>query len=329
MMRTNELYAEMAHIAANAGSVERRAGALLECLRDVVPYSAGWIAVRDPETRMHRRVASAGDTDALVRYFALSEADEELEQLGLNRFQPPVPASAIGVPLAETRAWGEFLLPAGLHDGVAMGLFSHDGRHLGFLSLLTHDPAQRTDVYGGLLAGLRPIFARALDRLPSFVAAAELTADAVVGVVITRTGRKVPLPTLPPHPLLDEGSAALAMARRCLAAPGTTATFVTTWAGSFVRISVLDCRDESADHLTALVLVRPPGEAQRLGRTNLRLLGALVAGWDDKRIRASSGLDDMSGRSSRLASELGFSDVGALVQHAAQEGLYLPPPLWQ
>ena len=95
----------MAEIAAAAGSVEKRADALLGSLRGVIPYAAAWIGVRDPETRTHRRVGSDGDTDSLARYFALPEADDELEEMGLNRFQPPVPASALPVPLAE-RALG-------------------------------------------------------------------------------------------------------------------------------------------------------------------------------------------------------------------------------
>src|SRR3954454_12299285 len=105
------LRVEMAQIAAAAGSVEQRADALLGCLRGVIPYAAAWIAVRDPETREHRRVASDGDTDPLVRYFALREADDELEARGLNRFQPPVPASALPVPLADTQAWGSTCSP--------------------------------------------------------------------------------------------------------------------------------------------------------------------------------------------------------------------------
>ncbi len=111
------LRAEMAEVAAAAGGVEQRATALLACLRGTIPYGAAWIAVRDPETRLHRRVGSDGDVDSLDRYFALPEADDEVEALGLNRFQPPVPASALPVPLAETLAWGEYLLPAGFNDG--------------------------------------------------------------------------------------------------------------------------------------------------------------------------------------------------------------------
>jgi hypothetical protein len=323
------LRAEMARIAASAGSVEQRADALLGCLRRVVPYAAAWIGVRDPETRRHRRVGSDGDTEPLVRYFAMPEADDEVEALGLNRFRPPVPASALGVPLAETRAWGEYLLPAGFDDGVAMALVTDDGRHLGFLSLLTADPAPRTASYSGVLADLRPIIAEALDRLPSFAAAAQLTGDAVGGIVITRTGRRVRVPGLPTHPLLDGGSAALAVARRYAAAPGTVASFLSPWAGTLVRLSVLDCRDETVDHLSALVLVRPAGDALHLSPSDLRLLGALVEGWGDDLIRACLGLSDPAESADELARRLALPSTGALVQHAAREGLYVPPILWR
>ena len=322
------LRAEMAEIAAAAGGVEQRAAALLACLRGAIPYGAAWIAVRDPETRLHRRVGSDGDVDSLDRYFALPEADDEVEALGLNRFQPPVPASALPVPLAETLAWGEYLLPAGFNDGVAMALFTRDGRHVGFLSLLTGDPRHGIAEHNGLLVSLRPIIAKALDRLPSLAAVAQLSGDAIGGIAMTRAGRAVRIPGLPAHPLLADGSAALALARRYACAPGAVATFASPWAGGLVRVSVLDCRDETMDHLTSLVLIRPAGDASLLGRSDLQLLGALIDGWDDERVGAEMGLSDPSGRARELAQHLGQPTVEALLLHATGEGLYLPPPLW-
>jgi hypothetical protein len=321
------LRSELAHIAASAGSVEQRADALLECLRPVIPYAAAWIGVRDPETRIHRRVGSDGDIDPLVRYFAHPWADDEVEALGLNRFQPPVPASALPVPLAETRAWGDYLIPAGFSDGVAMGLFTDDGRHLGFLSLLTDDPIDRTASYVALLSDLRPIIAAALDRLPSFAAAAKLVGDTIGGIAVTRTGRGVRIPGLPTHPLLHD-AAVLAVVGRHAQGPGTVSTFVSPWAGEFRRVSVLDCRDDTTDHLCSLALVRSGDDAAGLELSDLQLLGALVEGWEDDRIRAEVGLSDPAASAAKLAHRLAVPTTEALVQHAAREGLYLPPPLW-
>jgi hypothetical protein len=321
-------HAEMARIAELAGRVEQRADALLESLRGVIPYAAAWIAVRDPETRIHRRVGSDGDTEPLLRYFALPEADVEVEELGLNRSQPPVPASALPVPLADTRAWGDFLLPAGFNDGVAMALFTDDGRHLGFLSILTGDSRLQIGSYSGLLADVRPIVARALDRLPSFAAAAQLTQDVMGGIALTRGDRAVRVPGVPLHPLLVEGSAPLAVARMHARAPGTVSTFLCRWAGDFLRVCVLDCRDESSDHLSSLVLVRPAEDARHVGPSDLRFLGALVEGWDHEYIRVHVGVSDPETHASRLAGRLGFASTGELVQHASREGLYLPRALW-
>jgi hypothetical protein len=208
-----------------------------------------------------------------------------------------------------------------------MALFTDDGRHLGFLSLLTQSK-HRIASYSGLLAGLRPIIATALDRLPSFAAAAQLTGDAVGGVVITRAGRGVRIPGLPTHPLLVEGSPALTVARRFVRARGTVSTFLSPWAGGLLRVSVLDCRDETADHLCSLVLVRSAGDASHLGASDLRLLGALVEGWDDERIRAWMAVSDPAGYAGELTRYLALTSTEALVQHAAREGLYLPSELW-
>ena len=325
---STRLRAEMAMIAAEAGSVSQRADALLGTLQQAVPDTAAWLAVRDPETRVHRRVAGRGDTAPLLRYFALPHADDEVEQLGLNRCQRPVPASALPVPLAETLAWGDYLLPAGFRDGVAMGVFSDDGRHLGFLSVLSADPAHDPASYVDVLAGLQPIIAEALDRLPSFAAAARLTDDAIGGTVITRTGRCVRVPGLPTHPLLADGSPTLTVARRYAQAPGAASTFLSRSDRALRRVSVLDCRDETADHLCALALVRPAGAAADLRLPEVRLLGALVEGWDDDRVRAGLGVSDPGRAAEELARRLALPSTEALVQHAARDGLHLPPQLW-
>ena len=105
--------------------------------------------------------------------------------------------------------------------------------------------------------------------------------------------------------------------------------FLSPWAGGLVRVSVLDCRDATADHPCALVLVRPAADASRLAPSDVRLLGALVDGWGHDRIRTVRGVSDPAGRARRLAHDLALPSPEALVQHAAREGLFLPPLLWR
>jgi hypothetical protein len=93
-------------------------------------------------------------------------------------------------------------------------------------------------------------------------------------------------------------------------------------------VSVIDCRDESVDHLHAVVLVRSAEQAAHLGVRDTQLLGALVEGWDDERIRAVLAFADPTHYAEQLSDRLGFESMGALVQHAAREGLSLPSVLW-
>jgi hypothetical protein len=129
--------------------------------------------------------------------------------------------------------------------------------------------------------------------------------------------------------VLAEGSAALVLARRHVTGPGTATTFLAPWHGTLLRIGVLDCRDETADHLVALALVHPADGAHDLGLADLRLLGALVDGWDDDRVRTTPGLPDPARRVDVLARRFALASREALVQHAARRGLHLPPLLWE
>ncbi len=88
-----------------------------------------------------------------------------------------------------------------------MGVVAEDGRHLGFLTLLTDDPALRTPEHSDVLGRLRPLLARAL-----------------LAVVRTHAG-----------------------------GPGARSSFLCPANGDLLRSTVLDCRDESTDHLSALV----------------------------------------------------------------------------
>lgn len=321
------LWSELAEIARSAGTVQERASAMLEPVRRLVPSVAAWLAVRDPETGRHRPVGRNGDTEAVARYFALPGADEELQQFGMNRRQPAVRASDVPVPLPETLAWGEYLLPAGYQNGLATGVFAEDGRHLGFMTLLSDDAAAFTAEHQDILGELRPLLARALDRVPSLAAVVQLTGDAAGAAVLTRGGGCLPVPGFPQPPLLLSGSPVVTLAR-AHAGAGARAAFLCPTTAGLMGITVLDCRDEATDHLAALVLARPVEDTWGLRLLELRILGAQLAGWDDERISSRWGVPWDATRAQEQARRVGFGTVHALLLAVGRQGLYVPPELW-
>jgi hypothetical protein len=92
---------------------------------------------------------------------------------------------------------------------------------------------------------------------------------------------------------------------------------------------VLDCRDQRPDHLRGVVLLRPAGDLQGLGWTDLQVLGALLHGWDAARVGARFPVPAVASRLERIAAQLKIPSSRHLLLHAARTGLYVPPALWQ
>ena len=157
------LQAELREIVSFGGSADQSAEALLDILRRLMRYDAAWIARRDPDSGRHTPVLEDGQTDALRVFFSTDDADAEMQRLGLHRFGWPMPAHRLPVPLEKTLAWGGYLLPAGFCDGLAAGLFTQDGRHLGHLILLTGQPGVVTAAGAALLHTAISVVAAVVD----------------------------------------------------------------------------------------------------------------------------------------------------------------------
>ncbi|MGY1592944.1 hypothetical protein ACI79D_13270 [Geodermatophilus sp. SYSU D00708] len=273
---------EFAGIAASAATVEERAAEVLHRLGRTLPFDAGWLAVRDPEQHRHVPLATTGAAAPLRDYFGRPEADEEVDQLGLNRRRPPMLASEIPSPLSEVRAWAEHLLPAGFREGVAAGLFTADGRHIGFLGLLSADPARPDQADRDAVAAVTAVIAEALDRTWAMAETARIVGRAGAGVVLTRGGDVLPLPGLPDDPLLVPGSPIVTVAAEELTTSGAHATFLAPAPGTdgeqLIRVTALDFARPDLDHLSAAVLLSPPGDLHGLSPLDLRVLGLLVEG---------------------------------------------------
>jgi hypothetical protein len=326
-----QVMVEAAGIAATPGAIEERARALVEVLQRVIPAEAVWLALRDPERGTHAPLATLGAAAPLRAYFQTRLAEAEVELLGLNRRRPPMLARDLPVQPGELRAWADHLSPAGFRGGLAAGLFTADGRHLGFLSLLTDDPRRPADADRDLIGVLTPLIAHAVDRMRTAAAAASIVEDAVAGAVLTHGGEALALPGLPPHRLLVSGSPVVRVAVARLRAGCRHATFLCPDASSpagagLVRVTVLGCARPHLDHLLAAVTLSPPGHLRGLTRRQLQLLGLLIEGWSDPRIAAvlDTTENDIADRFGPILAAFHAPDRVTVAVRADREGLYLP-----
>ncbi|MGY1618836.1 helix-turn-helix transcriptional regulator [Geodermatophilus sp. SYSU D00691] len=323
---------EFADAVASSATVEERAAAILRSLERLLSFDAGWLAVRDPERHRHVPLATTGPAEPLVAYFGRPEADEEVDQLGLNRRRPPMLASEVPSPLPEVRAWADHLLPAGFRQGLAVGLYTTSGRHVGFLSLLSADPSRPSPADRRVVAAVTTVIADQLDRTRDIAETGRIVGNASAGVVLTRGGDVLPLPGLPDDRLLTPGSPILGVAAAELAESGAHISFLAPTPGTggaqLIRVVALDCARPDLDHLSAAVLLSPPGDLHGLTPLDLRVLGLLAEGVTDVAALARSlhvateAVADCLGRS---LVALRTSDLTAAAVRALRSGLRIPP----
>jgi len=205
---------------------------------------------------------------------------QEIELLGFNRVRRPLRVRDLPVAREQIRGWAEYLKPAGFREGLAVALFTRDGRHLGLLGLNTDTDRHPTEAARDLIGMLAPTIASAVDPLRSIASVAGIVGDARVAVVLTRAGHPLSLPGLPSHALLRLGSAVPAVAAERLA-DRVYSSFLcpypsTDAANDHVRITMLPGPARSPYDLAAVVLVSPPGDTCGLTPRELEILGLLV-----------------------------------------------------
>ncbi|GAA1151775.1 hypothetical protein [Nocardioides aquiterrae] len=329
-----EFRQELARLAASSLNIEERGAAILEQLGRVLSFDVGWLAVRDPERSRHVPVATTGSAAPLQDYFARPEADEEVDRLGLNRRRPPMLASESPIPLPELRSWADHLIPAGFQQGLAAGLFTPEGRLIGSLRLLSGDASRPNDADRRLAAAVTTAIATNLDRTKDIAETARMLHSASAGVVLTRGGDVLPLPGLDDARLLSPGSRVLAVAAEELAQSGPYISFLArtpdTQAEQLVRVVALDFSCQVLDHLSAAVLLCPPGDVRGLTTLDLRVLGHLVEGVSDvSALAAALGVPTPTVFDSlaRSLTALGTADLTVAAVRAVSGGIRLPPGL--
>lgn len=244
-----------------------------------------------------------------------------------------VDSAAIAVPTAtvEARA-AEHPLPAGFGEGMAAGRFTADGLRIGFLSPLSAHPSRPSQVDRGLTGGVTAVIADDLHRTRDIAETVQFVGRADAGVVLTSEGDTLPLPGLPEDSLLVPGSPVLTVAAEELAEGGAHATFLAPAPGAtgeqLTRVTALDVARPHIDHLSAAVLLGPPGDLHGLRVLDLRVLGLLVEGVPSVPALEQAlhvGTEAVHESLGRCLAALRTNDLTAATVRALRGGLRIPP----
>jgi DNA-binding CsgD family transcriptional regulator len=329
-----EMVSEVGQIASRPGTVEQRAEAVLETLHRLVPFQAAVIYLLDPDRRGAMPVASRGYGEAVSEYMVSPANTEEIELLGFTRHRAALRLRDLPVPAERVRGWVEYLRPAGFREGLAVGLFTPEGRHLGILGLNTDTDRHPTEAARDLIGTMAPTIAKAVDPTRSFAEMARIINPARAGIFLTRAGNTLPLTGLPGHPLLDVGSTVLAVASRQLPTSGGYGSFLCPdtahdAVNSHVRITILACPPDASQYVIAVVLLSPPGDLHGLTDRELEILGLLVEGWPNRRIAAGLFVAQrtVAAHVEHILTKLGAPTRTLAAVRALRLGLYVPFPL--
>ncbi|MFY1688632.1 hypothetical protein [Plantactinospora sp. WMMB782] len=335
----SRIFQEAAAIAASPVGADRPAQ-WMSLLRRVLPYDAAWLSLADERSHRFVEVVCTGYPERIRDYFRSRETMEQAEHAGLTESPVPQCARDHPMPAVEYPIWSEYYMPAGFREGLAVGLFSQDRRHIGMLALCTEDADHPTDGERDLIGLLTPRIAATIDPLRSLSVLARVVHDAVAGVVLTHTGDPFPLCGLPGHPLLAVGSPLLPVIDEL--APRTEGSVSFLWpvrqrrtasgrdapatADEFLRVVLLGCAAAPAP-LFGLALLAPlPAGWAVLNRRELVLLGLLLAGWTEERVAV--GLDlplsTVADTVARTVVALGAPDRHVALLRAARRGWFVP-----
>jgi DNA-binding CsgD family transcriptional regulator len=322
----------LAETAASAGSTSERAQALLEVLGRVVPFDGAWLALADPLGHGYHSLASVGLDVLTVEFLSGPLMAREIEITGTDREGPPLSPSDLPYPAEELPTWAECLVPAGMHETLAVGLFADGDRHVGFLALLSGSQQPPSAAARRRLGRLAPVLARGIDPMRSLVTAARLVRGATAGVVLRADGGCQALPGLPADALLVPRSPVLTAARERIGHGYVYSSFLWPVGGSHapgghVRVTVLAAPEDVPPGLTAVALLSPATDGHGLTPRELEVLGLLVEGCSNQEIahRLVVAPRTVAAHLEHVLGKLGAETRTRAAVRAERDGLYVPP----
>jgi DNA-binding CsgD family transcriptional regulator len=255
----------------------------------------------------------------------------DIEDTGTDRARPPLSPSDLPYPAEELPTWADCLMPAGIHEALALALFAPAGRHVGFLALLSGTSEPPTAAVRRRLAALAPVLAHGIDPMRSLLTTARLVRGATAGTAFRRDGRTEPLPGLHGDPLLAFGSPVLTAACGRMADGQVYSSFLWPLGGphapdGHVRVTALAAPDDVPAFLGGVVLLSPVPELHGLTPRELEVLGLVVDGCSNLEIARTLFVAPRTAAAhiEHLLVKLGAPTRTLAAVRAEREGLYVP-----
>ena len=304
---------------------------MLEVLRRAIPFDAAWIALPNPFSSSYWSLASADLDDRVVDYLCGPVTGHDIEAGGGDRDRPPVSRSDLPPAVQELQTWSECLVPAGIHEALAVALFAPGGRHVGFVALLSGSRQPPSPAMRHRLGRVAPLHAHGIDPMRSLVTAAHLVRGATAAVVLRADGGCQALPGLPAHVLLVPCSPVLAAARGRIGDGNVYSSFLWPLGGSHapdghVRVTVLAAPEDAPPGVTAVALLSPAAHLHGLTPRELEVLGLLVEGCSNHEVARTLVVAPrtVAAHLEHILVKLGAPTRTLAAVRAERDGLYVP-----
>ncbi|MFR9805141.1 response regulator transcription factor [Pseudonocardia sp. RS010] len=323
----------LAETASSAGTTSDRAQAMLQILRRLVPFDGAWLALADPLGHGYHSLASLDLDGPTVDFLSGPLMARDIEVTGTDRSRPPLSPSDLPYPAEELPTWADCLIPSGIHEALALALFSPAGRHVGFLALLSGDRRPPSPVARRRLGRLGPVLAHGIDPMRSLLTATRLVRGATAGVLLCADEGCQVLPGLPSDALLAARSPVLAAAREHIGDGHVYSSFL--WPvggprapGGHMRVTALAAPEDTPPGLTGLALLSPATDLRGLTPRELEVLGLLVEGCSNQEIAHALVVAPrtVAAHLEHVLCKLGAPTRTLAAVRAERDGLYVPSP---
>jgi len=283
------LAAEINRITSVPAGSPREWTSLWQPLREILPFSAGWLGVLDSNGRRFMTAAVVGGDPPALEYVESQSYYTDVESSGVLQGGGPQCLRKDEQP--PILPWKRLWWPTGKHDGLGVPLIATDGRPVGLLVLITDAISDPGDAVCRLIGEVAPMIATTIDPMASIIGLAGLVVDARASAAIGPGGAVHPLPGSPLHPLLAAGSRVVAIARNRLRGHRSSTAFLCPHPGDdtddYLRVTAIASPPVPSSPFAGLMIVSPPGDLHGLTRRELEVLGLVIDGSTNRQIASA------------------------------------------